>query len=197
MTVSITSEVLTGLKDFFESLPEESEKAMAIAINQVVERDGLAVLKRDMREQVNFPAGYLEGNRLSVVRRAGRGSLEAVIRGRDRATSLARFAQGQSPGNTRGRGVRVTVRKGETRILRRAFLVKLRNGNVGLAVRLRDGEQMKFSQAAVELSDNLYLLYGPSVDQVFRGVAEDRSGDIANMVSKQFLRQFDRLTNRG
>lgn len=197
MTVSITATAFESTVAFFQSLPYVAEQAMGIAINQVVERDGLALLKRDMREQVDFPAGYLEGGRLKVVRRAGKGSLEAVIRGRDRGTSLARFARGQNPGNTKGRGVRVTVRSGQTKTLKSAFLVNLRNGNMGLAVRLKAGQALTNSQAAVKLANNVYLLYGPSVDQVFKGVAEDRSADISNMVTKQFFRQFDRISGNG
>jgi hypothetical protein len=47
----------------------------------------------------------------------------------------------------------------------------------------------------VKLADNVYLLYGPSVDQVFRLVADDRADDLAEMVENQFYRQFARLTN--
>jgi hypothetical protein len=197
MTVTVLADAFGELSSFFKSLPDLAEQAMGTAINQVVERDGLAMLKRDMRDQVDFPAGYLEGDRLRVVRRAGKGSLEAIVRGRDRATSLARFARGQNPGNTRGRGVRVAVRRGQSKTLKSAFMVNLRNGNTGLAVRLKSGQSLNNSQGAVKLANNVYLLYGPSVDQVFKGVAEDRSGDIANMVTKQFFRQFDRITNRG
>lgn len=194
MTVKIVSSGL-DVSRFFETLPDTAELAMQIAINQVAERDGMNLLKRDMREQVDFPAGYLENPKhgLKVTRKASKGSLEAVIRGRDRATSLARFAKGQNPGNTSRRPVYVTVRRGQTRKLDNAFMVNLRNGNTGLAVRLKPGESLRNSQAAVRLADNVYLLYGPSVDQVFRGVAEDRSADISKLVSKQFLRQFDRL----
>lgn len=202
MTVSIFADAFESTSAFFKSLPDIAEQAMGTAINQVADRDGLALLKSNMRDQVDFPPGYLENGRLKVVRRAAKGSLEAVIRGRDRATSLARFARGQNPGNTRGRAVRVTVRGGRTQTLKgtehgRAFLVTLRNGNMGLAIRLKDGESPKFTQGAVKLANNVYLLYGPSVDQVFRGVAEDRAGDISNMVTKQFFRQFDWITSRG
>jgi hypothetical protein len=197
MTVSIFADAFESTASFFKSLPDIAEQAMGTAINQVADRDGLALLKRDMREQVDFPPGYLENEKhgLKVVRRAGKGSLEAVIRGRDRATSLARFARGQNRDNTQGRGVRITVRGGRTQTLKKAFLVTLRNGNTGLAIRLKDGESPKFTQGAVKLANNVYLLYGPSVDQVFRGVAEDRAGDLSNMVTKQFFRQFDRITN--
>lgn len=196
MSVSINASALDKLQGFFEALPDIAQRAMSVAINQVVDRDGLVLLKKDMRSQVDFPKEYVDGH-LRVVRRASRGSLEAVIRGRDRPTSLARFARGQTPASTRRTGVQVTVRGGRTKTLKKAFLVNLRNGNVGLAVRLKAGETMKYSSSAVKLAENLYLLYGPSVDQVFRGVAKDNAKAIGQLVTKQFLRQFTRMSNRG
>lgn len=194
MSVIIEAGAMDSLKHYFEQLPEVAERAAVLAVNQVAERDGLAVMRRDMRSQIDFPPGYLEGDRLRVARRANRSAIEAVIRGRDRATSLARFARGQNPGNTRGRGVRVQVKPGRTKTLKKAFMVRLNNGNIGLAVRLKPGQTLNNSQAAVRLAENVYLLYGPSVDQVFRVVADDRAPDLANMVSRQFLRQFARLS---
>lgn len=194
MSVGIEVHALADVARYFEELPDIAEQAAVLAINDVTEREGLNAIRHEMRGQIDFPKGYLEGERLRVVRRASKGSLEAVIRGRDRATSLARFARGQNPSNTRGRGVRVTVKPGQTRTLKNAFMVKLRNANIGLAVRLKPGETLENSDKAVMLADNVYLLYGPSVDQVFRGVAEDMTPDIANKLSRQFLRQFARLT---
>ena len=194
MTVSIISDGLSEYVRYFEQLPAAAEQAAVLAVNQVAERDGLAVFRREMTKQVNFPKGYLNGDRLRAGRKASRGAIEASIRGRDRPTSLARFAAGQTPENTRGRGVRVSVKSGQTRKLPRAFLVNLRNGNIGLAVRLKPGETLSRSEKAVKLSDNLYLLYGPSVDQVFKGVAEDTAPEITRMLSNQFLRQFARLS---
>lgn len=194
MTAAI---VATGIKDaarFFEQFPEIAEEAAMLAINDTVDREGMTLIKKDMRDQVNFPSGYLEGDRLKVTRRASRGSLEAVIRGRDRATSLARFTSGQTPKNTRGQGVRVSVQRGQTKLLRQAFLVNLKNGNIGLAVRLKPGERLQNTTAAQRLADNVWLLYGPSVDQVFRGVADDRADDLADIMSQKFYRQFGRLS---
>jgi hypothetical protein len=194
MSAFIQVSALADLKRYFTQLPDIAEQAAVLAINETASREGLTLIRKDMRDQVNFPSGYLEGDRLKVTRKAGKGALEAIVRGRDRATSLARFAKGQTPANTRGRGVRVQVKNGRVQVLRKAFLVPLRNGNTGLAVRLKPGEKIKGSTGAVQMAENLYLLYGPSVDQVFRGVAEDRSGDLMNMVSSKFLRQFARLS---
>lgn len=198
MTVFVSVKGLAEAADFFEELPDIAERAAVLAINQVADRDGLAVIRRDMREQINFPKGYLErGDRLAVVRKARKGDLTAIIRGRDRATSLARFlTPGQRPDNTSGRGLRVEVKNGKVRNLKRAFIVKLKNGNMGVAVRLKPGETMENSERAVRLADNVFLLYGPSVDQVFQGVAEDRTDDLGDMIERQFYRQIDRLTNK-
>lgn len=193
MTVSIFATALKDVRQFFEALPDIADQAAVMAINQVAERDGLSMIRTQMRKEVNFPAGYLEGQRMRVTRKARSGDLEAVIKGRDRATSLARFAAGQTPISTRRGGVRVTVGK-NTKTLKKAFLVNLRNGNMGLAVRLKPGQRLENSERAVKLSNNVYLLYGPSVDQVFRGVADERANAIADMVTNQFLRQFARIS---
>lgn len=201
MSATITARALTEVKRYFEEFPDVAQQAAVLAINDTVNREGMTLIKKDMRDQIDFPSGYLEGGRLKVTRTASKESLEAVIRGRDRATSLARFAPGQTPANTRNSGVRVMVRRGSGKVLRKAFLINLRNGNVGLAIRLPNGQQPNETTAAVAMTSGskstLWLLYGPSVDQVFRGVAEQRSDDIAELVYNKFLRQFGRLATRG
>lgn len=199
MTAAISVKALTDVQRFFDELPDIAEQAAVLAINDTVEREGLTLIKRDMRDQINFPSGYLEQQvdgrpRLGVARKALRGRLEAVIRGRDRPTSLARFAPGNTPQNSRGRPITVRVKKGRSQVLRGAFLVNLNQGrSIGLAVRLKPGETLRESEGAVRLDNNVYLLYGPSVDQVLRGVAEDRGADLAEIVGQKFLRQFGRL----
>lgn len=193
MTVSILADAFGDVRAYFEKLPEIAEMAGALAINQVAARDGLVTIRTEMRKQINFPRGYLE-SRMRVVQRATPKNLQAVIRARDRATSLARFAQGQNPNNTRGRRVSIEVKRGKSKLLKKGFLVNLKNGNIGLAVRLKPGEQLSESTAATKLGANLYLLYGPSVDQVFRGVANQTTPEILEQLSNQFLRQFARLS---
>lgn len=200
MSVSIIADALKDLESYFEALPEIATKAIVLAINDSA-RDSDVALRRQMRKEVNFPASYLR-SRFGVRSKASRGSLEAVIRGRDRPTSLARFVENASsdPVASKGKVLRVRVAPGRTINLKRgngdpsAFLVKLRNGNTGLAVRLKDGERISNSVGAKALGNNVYLLYGPSVDQVFRGVADDQTPDIQRMVSQKFFRQFTRLS---
>jgi hypothetical protein len=193
MTAFTQAVGLADVRHFFEDLPQFAEQAAVFAVNDTADK-GLPPIRQEMRSQIEFPAGYLEGDRLRVTRRARVGSLEAVIKGRDRATSLARFAAGQTPANTRGRGVRVMVKKGTTRVLQKGFMVDLKNGNRGVAVRLKPGETLRNSDKAVRLDDNVFLLYGPSVDQVFESVADDFAPRLGADMSRHFLRHFTRLT---
>jgi hypothetical protein len=199
MSVSVIADALASTVKYFEDFPELASKAMSVTLNQVSSREALPLIRKEMRSQVNFPKGYLEmPDRLFVARKANKQSLETVIRGRDQATSLARFrAPGQDVTNTRGRGVRVQVSRGQTAVMRRAFLVKLRNGNMGLAIRLKPGEQIRNTTGAKSLENNVYLLYGPSVDQVFRTVAGDVAPDVLESVTREFFRQFARMSFNG
>lgn len=194
MSVIVRGEFLKEAQEFFSALPEAAENAAMMAINQIAERDGLAMMRRDIEKQVNFPDGYLKcDDRLGVTRKATRKSLEAVVTGRDRATSLARFAPGQTPKNTRRKGVRVQVKRGgPARFLDKAWLVNLNNGNIGLAT--RDKRLISRAYKPVLLDRGVFLLYGPSVDQVFSTVAQDSLPQIGKLLSKEFYRQFARLT---
>lgn len=194
---TIVADGLEALGDFFQRQPEISRKAASLAINDVAGGTGLNFLKREIYNQIEFPRNYLNDDRLGLAKRATPDKLEAVVKGRDRATSLSRFALRQSAKQqaTR-RGVTVRVKKGQTKHLKGAWLVELNNGNLGLAVRVKPGERIlnKTKSSSVQLAPNVYLLYGPSVDQVFSGVAGDNSGRIGDMVANQFLRQVARLT---
>lgn len=196
MTVGVIADALSDVARYFEQLPEIAEQAAFLAINDSAD-DALPEARREMSKQINFPKGYLNGQRLGVKSRASRRKLEAVIAGRDRPTSLARFAEGATIANSKGRPLFVRVKPGKTVKLNQAFLVRLKNNNIGLAVRLKPGEVLQNSEKAVRLDNNVYLLYGPSVDQVFRSVADDITPSIQQSVSRQFFRQFARLSSRG
>lgn len=68
--------------------------------------------------------------------------------------------------------------------------------NVGLAIRLRPGERLANKTSARRVANGLYVLYGPSVDQVFRsndgtGVANDLVPEIEDKLSKEFIRLLE------
>lgn len=201
MSVRITADALPDLERYLTQLPEVSTEAARIAINSVSEGSGMKLLREAVEQEVDFPEGYVQP-RIFVKRKAYNSRLEAVIAGRTRPTSLARFARGQTPESTRRRGVRVNV-KG-TQFMRRAFLIRLRQGktldadsfNLGLAIRLKPGEKIKNKRQMVKVDAGLYLLYGPSIDQVFSGVAQDKIPEVTGLVRSEFLRQFVRLSQK-
>ncbi len=149
---------------------------------------------RRIRQQVAFPARYLDsradGN-LRITRNATADAMQAVIQGRFRPTSLARFVKGPRTGGRRAPTVEVAP--GNRQKMNRAFLMNLRSGNVGLAVRLRPGERIENKRKMVQIDSGLYLLYGPSVDQVFREVSEEVSDEAAAFLEKEFLRMTEAL----
>ena len=96
MTVGVIADALSDVARYFEALPEIATQAAFLAINDSAD-DALPEARREMSKQINFPKRYLSAQRLAVKSRASRSKLEAVISGRDRPTSLARFAEGATP----------------------------------------------------------------------------------------------------
>lgn len=200
-------EGIAGAAEFFAKIPEVTNKAARLAINQVAQRGGLKLARDSIMDEIAFPKDYLTADRLGVTALATDNNLQAVITGRKRATSLARFATPGTPiGSSLKSGVRVRVSKGSGgQVLRRAWLVRLNKGkslsednyNVGLAVRINDGDKVagKFSAHQSWLvPGSVALLYAPSVDQVFRTVADDIAPRVGDMTADEFIRQFTRLS---
>ena len=182
----LEAKAIDGLQEFLEVAPDVARRAAALAMNDVTGGIGLTRYKKAMRAQIAFPSGYLEDtDRFGQSQFATPDRLTTAIRARQRPTSLARFATG-----TVGReGATVKVKANRTVRLKKAFLVRLRagtvldglNANIGLAVRLKPGQTLRHKRdlsSAAKLSPNVYLLYAPSVDQVFKtvGVTETSKG---------------------
>lgn len=184
--------------------PQRLKRIASMAVNKVA-RDGRSMLARDVRDQINLPASYVSDSkkRLYVAQTASAENAEAIIRARARNTSLARYAMNPTT-QTRGAGAVVQIAPGRARLMRRAFFIKLRQGsaltdtqyNLGLALRLKPGERVENKKQMVKMAAGLYLLYGPSVDQVFRsqdgsGIANDRAPFLAKKLEEEFLRLLE------
>lgn len=190
----------------FDEVPAQMLRAARIAINDAARR-GRTLAAREVLKETNFPASYVapKGGRLAVKNFASNKNLEAIIAGKTRATSLARFVEGPVTvgGGKKRAGLRVKVdpTKG-TRLMKRAFLIKLRSGrdidskgNVGVAVRTTNGRPPP-GYKPTKIADNLWLLAGPSVAQNLYseknngGVFTDISPEIAQMIEDEFWRQM-------
>ena len=152
---------------------------------------------REIRKQVNLPTSYLSasGGRLTVTQYASENDISAIVTGRHRPTSLARFSSNARMGFQRG--ARVSVHPGLATFLPRAFFVPLKSGNsdtknnVGLAIRLPMGQRPNRAYKPTALSKGTWLLYGPSVDQVFDDVAVDISPAVGDYLESEFFRLVD------
>lgn len=203
MTAIVLAEGLADVAHYFERLPEIASEAAYFALNDTG-RDAVPLIKRHVRRQVNFPSGYLNSQRLGVTRRASRTDLRLFISGRDRPTSLARFAPGATQHITgqpeRPIFVKVKGAGGQQIRLKRAFIVKLKNGNTGLAIRLPSGQAPDQAYRPVQLTrnqgkhDGAWLLYGPSVDQVLGNIRKDVEDDVLEILNSRFIHQFERLS---
>jgi len=207
MPAKITAVDLNLVSQFLQEQPEVTRKAAKLAINDTAQRKAMPKFRSSMKEQVAFPPGYLNEDRFAVRRLATEADLTATISARHRPTSLARFAQGQNEGIVKRRGgARVRVNPGGAKFLKGTFFVNLRRGrdtadgfNVGLAIRLQPGQTLKGRRkgaSGVQLAENLYLLYGPSVDQVFSDVSTSDSPYVVEQLEREFLRQYVRLSGR-
>lgn len=209
MTFVIETRGLDALKKMFDQMPEVADEAARIAINGAA-RYARSEGSKGVRKQVNLSARYLgsEGDpdaTLAISRYAKSGDDEAVISARERPTALSRFAVGV-PRFGKQKGVKVKVEPGNSKDMPRAFFLKLRRGNkditadsynVGLAIRLRPGERVQNKKNMVSIGKGVYLLYGPSVAQVFDDVAVDIIDAVSDKLADEFVRNFERLNARG
>lgn len=186
--------IMEGLPDVDPSqLDPKIITAARQAINKTADRARTRAATA-IGQQVNFPARYLSpsGEHLVVGQKASNGSLEAVISGRSRPTSLARFKVGKTK-----TGVLVSVKPGVVKEIKNAFFMPLRqgdggpNGNLGLAVRTARGKRPSKAYHPVQLTEHLWLLYGPSVDQVFKTVREDIAPETSEFLAREFSRLID------
>ncbi len=180
------------LTDFAEGYSaDQISKCAKLAINKAADF-ARAEGARRMGRQVLFPPGYLTPSqeRFYVAKYAQSGEDDAVVFARHRATSLARFA---TPLGSR-QGVIINIKPGGAKAMKRAFLMRLKSGqadtkgNMGLAVRTEPGVKPFAAHKPKEIAEGLWLLYGPSVSQVFKTVRTDLEPEVMRKMREEFVR---------
>lgn len=190
-------EGLLGL-DEIEHLPDNIKQAAHRAVIYATRR-ARTESGRLMRERISWTATYLtgQGGKLEISLPGRDGPIEGSISAKFRPTSLARFVTGAKTPWKAG----VSLHVGPAyRTSKRMFIVPLRQGsfnisedrrNIGLAIRLNNGETISGKYNMHQFSKGLYLLSGPSVAQVFYSVAEDVKSDAAEWLRDEFERQMN------
>ncbi|MFP3979167.1 phage tail protein [Marinobacter sp. KMM 10035] len=194
MSLTIDKSQFQQARKFIQATVRAAEKAQFRAVNRVASKFRTSASKT-IRDQVRLPAAYVNDN-LKVSQKATQNNPVAIISGRKRPTRLARYGakqlarsakaatgdqlRGISTGKKQA-GVSVAVsRKGSRKKMRKAFLLPLRNAGVmGVFVRTGSGQK------------DIEHLYGPSVDQVFRGLREKLKPDISKELVKEYRAQLN------
>jgi hypothetical protein len=198
---------LSGLKNldkYIRASPDAVNGALRDTINGGI-KFAYAESSRQIRAEVNLTQDYIgsvaQGKALKITQYASPDKLLALISANQRPTSLARFARGGAVGT---KGVSVEVKPGQSREMKSAFLMRLRQGqnavsddafNLGLAIRLKPGQTIFNKSKVLPFSSkdkSLYLLYGPSVDQVFQQARAKIEAVVTRWVEVEFSRQIAR-----
>ena len=194
MTVQTYIYVVEGLNlGHLDDIPSHVKKAAFRAVNRTTER-ARTKSGRAIRQEVALPARYLSGEegRLQMSNPASASRLERTITGRRRPTSLARYKTG---GSTQ-KGLRVTVTPGVASYIKRGFLIPLKGAggglsNLGLAMRTPDGKPPRGALKPKMIGEGLYLLYGLSVDVLFRRVLGPLTPEVSDDLVTEFTRLLD------
>jgi hypothetical protein len=159
-------------------------RAAMRAVNKTAEK-GNTLASRAIRSQVNLTAGYVKDH-LRIAAKATEDNLTARIVAEPRPVLLSRFGATQlwKKGKTvpkRTAGVSVKVKAGGARKkLRGAFFIRLKDsGALGVAVRVNGSPR-----------NEIDVLHGPSVDQVFRSVREDIAPELQDYLTDTFRAQL-------
>lgn len=188
--VVLVIEGIRELSDDMANLPKKVELALQRAMNRTADQTRTR-LSRMIRQDVNLTASDLSpgGKRLFVSQRASakNGAMQIRISGRGTPTSLARFA-----GNQRRPKVRVK-RGAAARHIPGTFIINLRNGNTGLAMRSEERPQNAYKPR--QMKNGLWLLYGPSIDQILLAASRDNGAfaDVEPWARDKLEAEFWRL----
>jgi len=183
------------------SAKDAVDKWISMALNKAADR-ARTLAARQIAAEVNLAPSYIN-DKLKVTQRATKTNPEAHIKGSYRPTSLARYATSKDVERSRkSGGVSVQVQPGSAKFIKGAFLIPLKSGqgpdagmgNIGLAIRLKPGSAVKNKKKYMaKLAGDLYLLYGPSVQQTFinnagSGAGQDISQRALDILAEEFLR---------
>jgi hypothetical protein len=202
--ISIDASELKNLLPFLDKIPAKVDDAAHLAVNEAA-RFARVQSSREIFKQVNLQKGYID-DRLTVRFAKKGGEPEAIITGRWRPTSLSRFVLREPQ---RGKPISVRVKRGGPVRKVKGFGVRLNAGagqtdtkfNRGVVVRVAKGKVLRNSEGAKRMTSmsnektDAYLLYGPSINMVFRTVKEDVSGEVSGRLRNEFIRQLTRLNN--
>lgn len=194
------------VEKYFVTLPDRTNKALKLAVNDAA-LFGARLGKKQIMAEVNRSSAYLGDpknitSKLARIKTARANDLESIVEAKHRPASLAGFSSSPVSFGRPKAPIKVKVGKGGYKKMERAFFIRLNPGktkftednyNLGLAIRLRPGEDVGNKKVHVSQDSRIAVLYGPSVEQMFNRITPEIADDVLAFAEREFLRQFDRL----
>lgn len=197
--IRISSAGIQGLASFVARQPEIAAQAAKMAVGDTAEW-GRNLSKRMMVAEVNLPDDALATKRFRISQRPTAANPEAVISADNNPLGLSRFVVGPKAPGTPHPKVRIKV-GGATKSFSSAdrkgtysFLIPTPNGANGVGLAIRTKRPLEKSHAARKIGRDLYLLSGPSVNQMFGQLLPAVVPRIEAKLQAEFARQYERLT---
>ncbi|HFV9797625.1 TPA: hypothetical protein ACIAOQ_001139, partial [Salmonella enterica subsp. enterica serovar 6,7:-:-] len=66
MPVNVLAIGSNELKEYLEQVPEIANNSIRMAINSVAAGKGMTLIKKSMTDEIAFPSGYLNADRLKL-----------------------------------------------------------------------------------------------------------------------------------
>lgn len=196
--IRISSAGIQGLAEFVARTPEVAAEAAKLAVGDAAEW-GRNLSKREMVSAVNLPADALAGRRFRISQRPTTANPEAVISADNNPLGLSRFVVSQKARGAAHPKVRILV-GGATKSFSDpdikgsySFLIPTPGGADGVGLALRTKEPLRNSSAARKIGRDLYLLSGPSVNQMFGQLMPTIVPRVEAKLQTEFARQYERL----
>lgn len=202
-TFRVTTEGLADLEKDFAEFPKKAALAGRIAVNYAADkfaRRSSDDIQKNLR--LGSKAIYNASNQKRSgirVEKAKLDNLTAIVSASSEPLPLGKFATNAPRGRIRrGLSPVVAVKPNANVTMAGAFYVRVKNGTVLIAVRLKPGDSLrnKTSGRTYPLRKNdpsVVTMYGPSVDQAFKRNIDSFVPQIDNDIRIEFTRQLNRL----
>ena len=191
--IVISSTGIRGLEEAIRRQPEMAKQAAKFAVNDTIEWAKTRI-KTGIEQQVAVPKDSITPARFGITRRATSQELEARLSASNQGLGLIRFVTSQRI--ARAKAPTVRVKPGGAAVkLERAFLIPTPKapGSFALAVRAPGGLAKSRAARRIPGSD-VYILSGPSPNQLLANIAPALLPTIQTRLQQEYARQFERLT---
>ena len=175
----------------------EARLHLSAALTQEQKGEGIAagVLESANGDIKTLAESAFSNRQFYVSRRANTADLQAILTASRQPYSLSRFKVGDVGFGPSAGPVKVRIKAGGSTVnLKRAFYVRAPNGAVGIAVRSKQPLDNSRGARRIKGTD-VYVLFGPSPDQLMRRLAPASVPDVENYLNREFSRQIVRVIN--